>query len=151
MSTTEDKYPRGTAVHEAGHAVVAWSLDLPVGAIWVSADDASGGAQIGRADHLKLEEQIAVRCAGGIAEEVFECSNHEFATFNDNVAIMALLDEHGVTEENGGAAIRAQGYDIAAAKLGVNRAKVLALIEQLVEHGRVEPAAFLILMNDPHL
>jgi len=147
ISTTREKYPRPTAIHEAGHAVVAWSFNLPVGAIWVSAEDASGGTRIGPAGHLKLEEQIAVRCAGGIAEEVFECPGHELATFQDNVAIMKLLGEHGFTEENGGPALRARGYDIAATALEKNRAKVMALVEQLVEHGCVEATACLMLMN----
>jgi ATP-dependent Zn protease len=45
--TKSERYPRGTAYHEAGHAVVAWSLGLPIGAVSVSDDDASGGTQIG--------------------------------------------------------------------------------------------------------
>ncbi|MCK1567487.1 hypothetical protein IVB08_26610 [Bradyrhizobium sp. 173] len=147
MSITKDKYPRPTAIHEAGHAVVGWSFDLAVGAIWVSAEDASGGTQIGPADHLKLSDQIAVWCAGGIAEEVFECPGHELATFQDNVEIMNLLAKHGFTEESGAPALRAQGYDIAAATLESNRAKVMALAECLVEYGRVEASDFLMLMD----
>lgn len=147
ISTTREKYPRSTAIHEAGHAVVAWSFDLPIGAIWVSADDASGGTQIGPAGHLNLTNQIAVWCAGGIAEEVFECPGHELATFQDQVAIMELLEKHGFTEEDDGPALRAGGYAIAAAALENNRVKVMALVERLVEHGRVEAPDFLMLMD----
>src|SRR2546423_174934 len=77
------KYPHATAFHEAGHAVVAWSLGLPVGVIRVSDDDASGGTEIGPADHLSLTEQIAVWSAGHAAERLFECPAHELADARD--------------------------------------------------------------------
>ena len=66
-------YPRGTAYHEAGHAVVAWALGLPVRTIRVRVDYAGGDAEIGPADHLSLIEQVAICSAGSAAEEVFEC------------------------------------------------------------------------------
>jgi hypothetical protein len=39
---------RSTAIHEAGHVVVAWTLGLPVGsmAIGVDGDDTAGEAEI---------------------------------------------------------------------------------------------------------
>ena len=150
MSTVTDKYPRSTAIHEAGHAIVAWSFGLPIGAIWVSAEDASGGTEIGSADHLKLADQIAVWCAGGIAQEICECPGHELATFQDNVAIMNLLEEHGFTEEDDGPALRAHGYSIAASKLQLHRAKMMVVVEQLVERGRIEASDFLGLDDRPN-
>jgi ATP-dependent Zn protease len=66
-----ERYPRGTAYHEAGHAVVAWALSLPVGTIRVWEEDAGGGTEIGSASHLSLIEQIAIRAAGHAAEQVF--------------------------------------------------------------------------------
>ena len=90
-----EKYPRGTAYHEAGHAVVAWSLGLPVQAVHVSSGDASGGAEIGDADQLPLIEQIAICSAGITAEAVFEIPNHELAGFNDRVRIFHLLETQG--------------------------------------------------------
>jgi ATP-dependent Zn protease len=73
---TDERYQRGTAYHEAGHAVVAWSLGLEVGTISVLADDASGGVQIGSADHLNLVEEIAVCAAGYTAENTFDYHTH---------------------------------------------------------------------------
>jgi Peptidase M50B-like len=67
-----ERYSRGTAYHEAGHAIVAWSFGLQVGTIHVQADDASGDALIGPTDHLTLVEQIAVCAAGYTAENVFD-------------------------------------------------------------------------------
>ena len=72
--------PRSTAVHEAGHAVVAWSFGLPVHSIRVTYSDAKGwhgGTDTDKPDHLSLVEQIAICAAGGIAEETFDCPTHE--------------------------------------------------------------------------
>jgi len=59
MESTE-RYPRSTAYQEAGHAVVAFALGLPVGAISVRADDAGGTTEIEAADRLSLIDQIAL-------------------------------------------------------------------------------------------
>jgi len=50
-----------------------------VGALWVNADDAGGGAEIGPTAHLKLTDQIAVWWGGAVAQDVFECPGHELA------------------------------------------------------------------------
>jgi hypothetical protein len=113
----QQMYSRPTSVHEAGHAVVAWSFGVPVGALWVDSDDASGGAEIGSAAHLTLADQIAIWLAGAVAQDVFKCLGHELSGFTDYVAIMELLEEHGVSEQAEGRALRAQGWDIAAERL----------------------------------
>ena len=127
--------------------MVAWSLGVPVGALWVNADDASGGAEIGSTAHLKLTEQIAVCWGGAVAQKVLKCPGHELAAFQDQVAIMELLEEHGVSEQEEGPALRAQGWDVAAATLEANRTKVTALADLLAEHGWVKASDFLSLMN----
>ena len=121
--TSTKRFPRATAIHEAGHAVVAWSLGLPVGAIRVSDDDASGGTEIGPADHLSLIEQIAVRSAGHAAERVFECPAHERADACDLLKISGLLRANGVSEEEQGPALRDQGHELAKARLEAHRAR----------------------------
>ncbi|WP_198026719.1 hypothetical protein [Bradyrhizobium sp. ARR65] len=40
---------------------------------------------------------------------------HEFAAFQDRVAIIELLEEHGVSKQEEGPALRAQGWAVAAA------------------------------------
>ena len=99
MKVTE-QYLRGTAYHEAGHAVVAWALGLPVMTICVKIGDAGGGTEVGFADHLSLIEQVAVCSAGSAAEEVFECSAHELASFNDHVTVLKLIEANGVSKQN---------------------------------------------------
>jgi ATP-dependent Zn protease len=147
MKVTE-QYPRGTAYHEAGHAVVAWALGLPVRTIRVRIDDAGGGIEIGPADHLSLIEQVAVCSAGSAAEEVFECSAHELASFNDHVKVLKLIEANGVSEEEHGPALRDDGYNCARAYLETHKSKVVKLAERLVERGSVDAAEFLRLMND---
>jgi hypothetical protein len=46
IMTIEER--RSTAVHEAGHVIVAWTLGLPVGAmeIGVNGDDTAGNSEI---------------------------------------------------------------------------------------------------------
>jgi ATP-dependent Zn protease len=140
------KYPRATAFHEAGHAVVAWSLGLPVGVIRVSDDDASGGTEIGPADHLSLTEQIAVWSAGHAAERLFECPAHELADARDRHEILKLLRANGISEEQG-PALRDQGYDSAKRCLETYRSKVITLADRLVERGSVDTSEFARLMD----
>ena len=67
------KVRRGVAVHEAGHAVVAWALGLPVGQIEIDPnDELAGHSQIGDCTHLPIVDQIAVSIAGLEAQEMFE-------------------------------------------------------------------------------
>ncbi len=142
-----ERYPRGTAYHEAGHAVVAWSLGLPVGAVSVSDDDASGSTQIGLSDHLPLIEQIAVCSAGIAAAEIFGHPIHELAGFKDRKRIMHLIEVHGISEEGQGPALRKEGYNFARARLETHLSKVAMLAELLVEHGRIEASEVMLLMQ----
>ncbi len=79
---SDEALKRAAAFHEAGHAVVAWVLEVPVAAVRIRFMEAKGwhgGTDIGPADHLPLIDQIALCLAGLAAEEVFECVNHELA------------------------------------------------------------------------
>ncbi len=142
-----ERYPRATAFHEAGHAVVAWSLGLPVGAVRVKDDDASGGTEIGKADHLSLTEQIAVRSAGYAAERVFECSAHELAGAHDRHEILKLLQANGISEEEQGPSLRDEGYKFAKTRLENHKNKVIKLADRLIECGSVDASEFLRLMD----
>ncbi len=139
-----NQYPRGVAYHEAGHAVVAWALGVPVGTVHVRESDASGGTDIGATDHLTRIERIALCYAGYAAEKVFGYPAHEQAPFDDRWMILNLLA--GIPE-NKHRAFRDAGYNLARTCLEANRSKVIFLAERLVEHGRVERAEFLRLMN----
>jgi hypothetical protein len=58
----------GTAIHEAGHAIVMWALGLTVGTIeiGINNDESKGKADLLTSDqHLPLIHRIAV-CVAGI-------------------------------------------------------------------------------------
>jgi hypothetical protein len=145
-----ERYPRGTAYHEAGHAVVAWSLGLQVGSIYVVADDASGGAQIDEsANHLDLVEQIAVRAAGYTAENVFgHRHTNRLAATCDRNRTRKLLEANAIDEGDEAVALRSKGADCAREHLLAHKDQVVRLAERLVQDGRVEAAEFLRLMED---
>jgi hypothetical protein len=140
------RYPRGTAFHEAGHAVVAWSLGLGVRAVRISDDDASGAAEIACAD-LSLIEQIALCSAGIAAENAFECPAHEPAGARDREKIYQLLKANEISEEEQGAALRGEGYNWARECLETHMSEVIGLAERLAQRGRVDAPEFLRLMQ----
>ena len=145
----DERHPRGTAYHEAGHAVVAWSFGLQVGTINIRADDAGGGAQIGPADHLSVVEQIAVCAAGYIAENEFgHHAPNRLAASRDLIRIRDILKAHAVEEGSRAEGLRSQSYDCALARLRANEPKVVRLAKRLVQNGSVNSAAFLSLMRD---
>jgi hypothetical protein len=114
--------------------------------LWVK-NGSRGGTDTSPTDHLPLTDQIAVCWGGTAAEDVFKCVSHEYAAFGDHTRVMELLEAHEITEDNGGPALRDQGYSIATTTLEANKTRVLELAERLVEVGRVDAAEFLRLMN----
>jgi hypothetical protein len=64
---------RGTAYHEAGHAVVAWALKLDVLSILVrEMGNGNSETRTTSACHLSLTDHLAVLAAGKEAEKVFD-------------------------------------------------------------------------------
>jgi hypothetical protein len=80
----EDRTPTGmtwdpdnkdrTALHEAGHAVVAWSFGVTVGCIHLDLENKSGHTMVASTAHLQPFEQIAQCLAGFEAEQAFQTS-----------------------------------------------------------------------------
>src|SRR5260370_38623392 len=78
-------YLRGMAFHEAGHAVVAWSLNVCVANIHIREVGAgNGGAQIGWSEDLPLTDQLAALAAGKIAEREFKNAPPDHAGDSDS-------------------------------------------------------------------
>jgi hypothetical protein len=121
---------------------------LEVGTISVLADDASGGVQIGSADHLNLVEEIAVCAAGYTAENTFDYHTHYWAAACDYNRIRKLLEDRGISEGEEAAALRSKGADCARERLVANQAAVIRLAERLVQDGCVDANEFLRLMED---
>ena len=87
---------RGTAIHEAGHVVVAWALGLPVGSMQIGChgDDTAGRSEIDEsARQLSLIDRIALCIAGVQAQLLFGCkSTHQHAGASDFGKIIEMLD-----------------------------------------------------------
>jgi hypothetical protein len=90
----QDRY--SAAVHEAGHAVVAWVLKVKTRwmAIGIKGDDTAGNARIDDNRHLPLVDQIAICSAGTDAQEMFDTPlSHDLCAIMDMNAIAELLDD----------------------------------------------------------
>ena len=131
----------GAAYHEAGHAVVAWALGLPVGdiAIAVGGDDAAGRSNIGVADRLSIRDQIAVCVAGLVAQEIFNVPTHDHAGLADYGRAIGILDEmpeHKQREVIDDAHKRAREIILA------NRARVARVARHLIAKGNITGGEF---------
>src|SRR5215831_15947163 len=92
-----DKFPRATAYHEAGHAVVAWLFGLPVSNITIKSQDASGGTDVANVGQLPTLKQVAFLAAGYTAERVFQCEGHQWMALDDHAKIMEVLNSAGIS------------------------------------------------------
>jgi len=132
------------AFHEAGHAVVAWALGLPVDDIYVrKIGEGDGGAQIGCADALSFIDRLAVCFAGTQAASVFNAPQPEGMGDKDISMVMNLLSG---TCETHGAMLRDQGRARASHLLMEHRDHVTRLAERLIHVHHVDAAEFMHLM-----
>jgi hypothetical protein len=139
---------RGTAIHEAGHAIVMWALGLTVGTIeiGINGDDSIGKADLLTSDeHLPPIDRIAVCVAGIEAQHVFECATHELAGHGDLGKVVELLE--GIPEPRA-YPMREAGYARARALILMHKAKLLRVAERLVEDGKVTPDEFAMIVNN---
>ena len=147
----DERYPRGTAYHEAGHAVVAFALDVRVVSVRVVFTEEKGwhggtDTPEGAADQLSWEDRITMRIAGKAAEELFDCPADPLASLHDLGEIDSLLNRMGMSDER--EARIAAGKARARIILQQHRERALRLIGHLVDHGRIDEAEFKRLMSD---
>ena len=143
-----DNHRRGAAFHEAGHAVVAWSLGLQVGdiAIGIDGDDAKGGAQIAADQHhLSVIDRVAICLAGLEAQAHFESPTHPYAGIRDFDRVRQIIGEDISEDES--SALRNAGFERAREKIIENEVQYRRLADRLLEHGRVCAAEFMELMT----
>jgi ATP-dependent Zn protease len=136
----------GAAYHEAGHAVVAWTLGLQLAeiAIAIDGDEAAGTTTVGSDDHLTVFDRVVINLAGLEAQEIFEAPTHEHAGLGDFGKIIDLLDD--VSEDESRLiriAARAQAREIILA----NRAKVARVANHLMTNERIDGTTFLALID----
>src|ERR1700726_294358 len=77
---------QGLCCHEAGHAVVAFSLGVRVVAVSVfftEKEGWKGDTKTEGTDHLPGKDQIVLRIAGMAAEEFFNCPEDPRASLHD--------------------------------------------------------------------
>ncbi len=135
----------GMAFHEAGHAVVAWALNVAVGDIHVrKVGEGDGGTQIGCADALPFIDRLALCFAGIQAETVFDVPQPPGMGDGDICVVLNLLkglpDRHGKV-------LRDKGRDRARDLLLEHRDRVIRLAERLNDVHQVGGAEFLSLMG----
>ena len=140
---------RSTAIHEAGHVVVAWALGLPAGfmEIGCNGDDTAGRSEIDETAHrLSLVDRIALCIAGMQAQLLFGCeSTHLHAGSSDFGKIIEMLDDLSEGEAD---TVRFKGYDRAAELLVCRRPLIERIAERLTISGKLEQGEILALLQD---
>jgi hypothetical protein len=130
---------RSTAIHEAGHVVVAWALGLPIGSMQIgcNSDDTAGRSAIDEsARQLSTIDRIALCIAGLQAQLLFGCeSTHLHAGTSDFGKIIEMLDDLSEGEAD---TIRSKGYDRAAELLVFRRPLIEQIAERLATSGKLE-------------
>jgi hypothetical protein len=131
---------RGVAVHEAGHAVVARFLELPVGTLSVDLanERAIGKSEIGSDAHLPIVERIAVRVAGVVAQNLFKCPTCNWIGMSDYVSVGELVSDLGMTKS---LALRADGYSRAYDILRARRHEAIWVARHLMAVGQIDYSA----------
>jgi ATP-dependent Zn protease len=149
MELHADDYLRGMAFHEAGHAVVAWLLNLRVESICIR-EIGAGDSQTKTdpPDHLPLMHQLATLAAGLEAGWAFNCPLPEQAGYRDRLMAIALVREHheGVAWDEIQSHL-ATGHAHARELLLEHRNRVIRVAEHLREVRHIAAAEFLTLMS----
>jgi len=149
MEIDADDYLRAMAFHEAGHAVVAWSLNLRVESIHIREIGAGNGAtKTGPRDHLPLMDQLATLTAGLEAERAFNSPLPERAGDRDRLMAINLILEHheGLVSDEIQSHLGA-GHARARELLLEHRDRVIRVAERLLDVRLVDAAEFLVLMS----
>jgi ATP-dependent Zn protease len=137
---------RSTAIHEAGHVVVAWALGLPVGSMEIgcNGDDTAGRSEIDEtARQLSLVDRIALCIAGMEAQLLFGCES--IRLHGGSSVIIRMLDD--LLEEEADT-IRSKGYDRAAELLVCRRPLIERIVERLAISGKLERGEVLALLQE---
>src|SRR5215831_13835161 len=144
----EDK--ERTALHEAGHAVVAWSFGITVGCIHLDIEKEGGHAQIASTAHLEHFEQIANWLAGFGAEQVFKPPGRKANAMIDCGEVRRLLRENGTSDDEAeGREIHERGRTCTEDRLRKHATKVRRVADHLIEYHYMDRVLFEAMMQEP--
>jgi hypothetical protein len=142
-----------TALHEAGHAVVAWSFGVTAEHVYIDLETKGGGVDIAPASIANLTpvEQIANCFAGFEAEQAFKPPGRNAKPMYDCGDVRRILRENGTPEETPeGRELRERGRAYAAARLREHETKVRRVAHHLAEHHHmIDRVAFEAMMKEP--
>jgi hypothetical protein len=130
---------RAAAVHEAGHAIVAWVLGLKVARLWIK-DTGRGGSDIECNRDRPVKEQLALAEAGMTANDLLPGMTYPEAGLSDVRKIENLLDGCTDTEAER-EQLRSQGCELAREILRKRVTLLLELADALVAAGCLNEAA----------
>jgi hypothetical protein len=141
-----------TAYHEAGHAVVLWTIGVsPVGGLHLDHVKQGGRVDSDRraAKRLPPVHEIAFWFAGYEAEQTFRRPGRTSAAVVDLGEVQRVLRETKTRLR--GPSLRRKGRDLARARLREHEAGVHRLARELVEQSSVSLERFLELVKGPFL
>jgi hypothetical protein len=145
-----EERPLGICCHEAGHAIVAESVGIPIEAIHVTFTEEKGWYGYNESKesdcHLPFTDRITILIAGKTAEEVFERPAHDKAWGDDAGKIALLLLNNEIPETEHCTQIN-NAKERARPILESQRQKVLDLTDWLFRHGNIYRSEFLRLMD----
>jgi hypothetical protein len=138
-----------TALHEAGHAVVAWSFGVAVGCLYLDPKTKGGGAPIDSTTHLAPFEQIANWLDGFESEQAFKPPGRKYNAGKDFGEVRRILRENGTSkDEPEGQALRERGCACAKSRLREHESKVRAVARHLVDHHYMDRIVFEAMMRE---
>jgi ATP-dependent Zn protease len=137
---------RGTAYHEAGHAVVAWSLNLGIHSVTIRADNVRAGETkiVDSVQHPPLEDQLAIVVAGREAGNIFNAPVHESTYQGDTKQMIELLAD---MPDHQSSALINQAHERVHQLLMEHKTKVELLAARLMDTRHVGAAEFARLMS----
>jgi hypothetical protein len=137
-----------TALHEAGHAVIAWSFGVTVGCVHLDDAKQGGHAKIASIEHLERFEQIAQWLAGFEAEQAFKPPARKRGAAIDCGEVSRILRENETPEdEPEGQVLREQGRQCAERRLRQHESKLRELARHLIEHRYIDRVEFEAMMQ----
>jgi hypothetical protein len=138
MELSEIELRRGAAVHEAGHAVVAWTLGLKVPQLRIG-EDGKGASCIECSAHLPILDQIAVAAAGMEAVELLRAPTWELAGLTDAAKIDDLLDNYPDQREH----LTSRGHEWAREILASRLTALASIADALALSGFLDATALI--------